>query len=202
MKNATKHADNLKSLFKKLLKEGKPEPKQAIDPLRAMVMGILSFDCSDDKAAAAIKVIDREFVDINELRVATELEVIDLIGAKYPQIEQRALMFRETLNAIFEKEHTLSLARIKSLGRKEARQALKELPEMTPFVEGYTTLYGLEEPAFPIDKGSFDLLMDNDTLEPDTSLEDAQKFVESQFKNDELYDFYFVLRRAALKRGK
>ena len=27
MKNATKHADELKSLFKKLLKEGKPEAK-------------------------------------------------------------------------------------------------------------------------------------------------------------------------------
>lgn len=202
MKNATKHADNLKSLFKKLLKDGKPEPKQAIDPLRAMVTGMLSFDCTDEKAAAALKVIDREFVDINELRVATELEVIDLIGAKYPQIETRALMFRETFNAIFEKEHTLSLTRIKSLGRKEARQALKELPEVTPFVEAYTTLYGLEEPAFPIDKSMLDVLLENDVLEPGTSLEDAQKFVESQLRNDELYDFYFVLRRAALKRGK
>ncbi len=202
MKNATKHADNLRSLFKKLLKEGKPEPKQVIDPVRAMVTGILAFDTTDARVADALKVIDRVFVDINELRVATELEVIDLIGAKYPAIEQRALMFRESLNAIFEKEHTLSLERLKTLGRKDARQVLRELPEVSPFVEAYTTLYGLDEGAVPVDQSIFDLLIENDCLEPGTSLEDAQKFVESHVKADESYDFFAVARRAALARRK
>jgi endonuclease III len=202
MKNATKHADNVRSLVKKLLKEGKPDPKQVVDPVRALVSGILTFDTTDNRCADAWKVIDREFVDINELRVATELEVIDLIGAKYPQIEQRAVMFREALNAIFEKEHTLSLERLKTLGRKEARQVLRELPEVTPYVEGYTTLYGLDEAAIPVDKTILDFLIENDCLEPDTSLEDAQKFLESQFKVDEMYDAFFVIRRSALKRGK
>ncbi len=202
MKNATKHADNVRSLVKKLLKEGKPDPKQVIDPVRALVSGILTFDTTDNRCIDAWKVIDREFVDINELRVATELEVIDLIGAKYPQIEQRAVMFRESLNAIFEKEHTLSLERLRSLGRKEARQVLRELPEVTPYVEGYVTLYGLDEAAIPVDQTILDFLISNDCLEPDTSLEDAQKFLEGQFKVDEQYDAFFVIRRAALKRGK
>lgn len=202
MKNATKHADNVRSLVKKLLKEGKPDPKQVIDPVRALVTAILIYDTTDSRVADAWKVIDREFVDINELRVATELEVIDLIGAKYPQIEQRAVMFREALNAIFEKEHTLSLERLKTLGRKEARQVLRELPEVTPFVEGYTTLFGLDEAAVPVDQIMLDFLIANDCLEADTSLEDAQKFLEGQFKVDEQYDAYFVIRRAALKRGK
>jgi endonuclease III len=202
MKNATKHADNVRSLVKKLLKEGKPDPKQVVDPVRALVSGILTFDTTDNRCTDAWKVIDREFVDINELRVATELEVIDLIGSKYPQIEQRAVMFRESLNAIFEKEHTLSLERLRSLGRKEARQVLRELPEVTPYVEAYTTLHGLDEAAIPVDKTMLDFLIENDCLEPETSIEDAQKFLEGQFKVDEQYDAYFVIRRAALKRGK
>jgi endonuclease III len=166
------------------------------------VSGILTFDTTDNRCTDAWKVIDREFVDINELRVATELEVIDLIGSKYPQIEQRAVMFRESLNAIFEKEHTLSLERLRSLGRKEARQVLRELPEVTPYVEAYTTLHGLDEAAIPVDKTMLDFLIENDCLEPETSIEDAQKFLEGQFKVDEQYDAYFVIRRAALKRGK
>jgi len=202
MKNATKHADNLRSLFKKLLKEGKPDPKQIIPPVRAMVSGILSFDATDARVADALKVIDRVFVDINELRVATELEVIDLIGAKYPAIEQRALMFKESLNAIFEKEHTLSLDRLKSLGRKDARQILRDLPEVTPYVEAYTTLFGLDEAAIPVDDSIRDLLVENDCLEPETSIEDAQKFIESHIKADECYDFFAVIRRAALARKK
>jgi endonuclease III len=202
MKNATKHADNVRSLFKKLLKEGKPDSKQVIDPVRALVTAILNFDTTDSRAIDAWKVIDREFVDINELRVATELEVIDLIGVKYPAIEQRAVMFREALNAIFEKEHTLSLERLRALSRKDARQALRELPEVTPYVEAYTTLYGLDEGAMPIDESIRKLLVENDCLEADTSLEDAQKFLENQFKVDECYDVFFVLRRAAIKKGK
>jgi endonuclease III len=202
MKNATKHADNLKSLYKKLLKEGKPEAKQTMEPLRAMVMGTLSADCPDSRAAEAMKVIDKVFVDINELRVATELEVVDLIGPRYPGIEQRALVFREMLNAIFEKEHTLNLERIKTLGRKEARAFLRELPEMTPFIEGYTTLFGLDEPAVPLDDSMLTILRDADIVEEQTTLDEAQKFVEAQVKGDECYDFYTVLRRHALKKGK
>ncbi|HEX8339865.1 MAG TPA: hypothetical protein VF624_03055 [Tepidisphaeraceae bacterium] len=202
MKNATKHADNLKSLYKKLLKEGKPEPKRPVDALRALVMGALSADVPDNRVDAAMAVIDKEFVSLNELRVATELEVISLIGDKYPDIEHRALVLREMLNHLFEKEHTLNLDRFKTLGRKEARAALRELPEITPFIEAYTMLFGFGEPAVPIDAGMLEVLVAADAVEPGTSLDDAQKFADAQVKGDDSYEFYAVLRRAALKRGK
>jgi endonuclease III len=200
MKNATKHADNLKALYKKLLKEGKPETLPQVDPLRAMVMGILASDAPDARVADAMKVIDKEFVDINELRVATELEVVDLIGPKYPDIAHRALVFREMLNAIFEKEHTLNLERIKTLGKKEVRAFLHELPEMTPFVEAYVSLFGFGHAAVPVDKSMLDVLAEADAVEPGTGLEEGQKFVESQIKGDDGHEFYAVLRRAAAKK--
>lgn len=197
MKNATKHADNLKSLHKKLLKEGKPEAKTTIEPLRALVLGILSFDASDSKAEAAMAIVDKEFVDLNELRVATELEVIQIIGPRFPGIERKAMLFREILNAIFEKEHTLSFERIKTLGKKDARVLLKELPEMTPFVEAYTLLHGLDVAAFPVDDSILESLVEADVVEEGTSLEDAQKFLEGHLKADEVFEVYSVVRRAA-----
>ena len=200
MKNATKHADNLKSLLKKLLKEGKPDPKPSLEPLRALVMGVLSYDASDHRVHQAMAIIDKEFVDLNELRVATELEVIEIIGPKYPAIEHRVVMFREILNMIFEKEHTLSFERLKSLGKKDFRAFLKDLPEMTPFVEAYTMLLGMEAAAVPIDQTTLDLLTEADVLEPETTIEDAQKFVEGHLKADEIYEFYALTRRAAARK--
>lgn len=197
MKNATKHAENLKSLIKKLTKEGKAEPKQQIDPLRALVLGILSFDAPVGKPEQVMAIIDKDFVDINELRVATELEVIEILGPKYPGIERRALMFREILNAIFEKEHTLNFDRIAGLGKKEARAALRELPDMTPFVEAYTMLYGLGASAAPVDDSILEVLSEAGAVEEGTSVEEAQKFVESHLKADELHEFYVLTRRAA-----
>ena len=202
MKNATKHADHLKSLHKKLLRDGKPEPKQTVEPLRAIVMGTLAYDASDHRVDGAMKVIDSEFVSINELRVATELEVISLIGEKYPDIEHRAMVMREMLNYLFEKEHTLTLDRIKGLARKEGRAALRELPEITPYIEAYTSLFGFDEPGVPVDKSMLAVLLDADVVEAETSLEDAQKFVEAHVKGDDCYELFVILRRAALKRGK
>ena len=78
---------------KRLTKDCKPEPRQPpLDPLKALVRGAMSFDVPDARADEAMAVIDREFVDLNELRVATELEVQELLGNKYPAIERRAMI--------------------------------------------------------------------------------------------------------------
>ena len=45
----------------------------------ALVRGAMSFDVSDHRADEAMKMIDREFVDLNELRVATDLEIAELL---------------------------------------------------------------------------------------------------------------------------
>ena len=94
MKNASKHADELKSLLKKL---GKDRPERpAMDPLVAIVRGSLSMDADDGLVDEAMAKIDSEFVDINELRVATELEVADLVGDHHPKIDEKTTIIRST----------------------------------------------------------------------------------------------------------
>ena len=74
MKNATKHAEELKSLSRKLVRDYKPADKSAQEPLWALVRGAMSYDVPDSRVEDAIKVIQREFVDLNELRVAPFLK--------------------------------------------------------------------------------------------------------------------------------
>src|SRR5438046_2839558 len=113
----------------------KPAERAPQEPLWALVRGAMSYDVPDSRVEDAIKVIQREFVDLNELRVATELEVQDLLGQRYPQIEERVKLITAALNAIFEKEHTLSLDRLKTVSRRDAREFLRRLPAMKPFAE-------------------------------------------------------------------
>lgn len=194
MKNATKHADSLKSMLKKLLKQHDVPAIQPLNPLRALVRACLCYDATDARADEAMQIIDRDFVDLNELRVATELENIEIIGPRYPEIEARVAMFTQCLNAIFAREHTLSLDRLKTLPRREARQFLRELPGITPFVEAYTTLYGLEAPAFPVDSGILAALQAEGAVEAHATPEEAQKFVEHQLKDDDCYKLFWCLR--------
>src|SRR5256714_7242326 len=150
MKNAMKHADELRSLFKKLSKE-KPQPKETLEPLKALVKGAMSYDVSDERADTAMRAINKEFVDLNELRVATDLEIQELLGTRYPDIEKRVGMITQSLNAIFEKEHTLNLERLATISKRDSRQFLRDLPTVSPFVEAYIMLFAFDGHCVPID---------------------------------------------------
>jgi endonuclease III len=197
MKNATKHAEDLRSLFRKLMKESRPEPRQPQDPLHALVRGAMSFDVTDHRADEAMKVIGQEFVDLNELRVGTELEVQALLGARYPEIVRRVTMITQALNNIFEREHTLSLDRLKTVSKRDARQFLRELPDIHPFVEAYVMLFAFEGHAVPIDGQALAYLKAQGIIEENTSLDESQRFVEHAMKAEECHDLFACLRRAA-----
>jgi endonuclease III len=201
MKNATKHAEELRSLYKKLLKEHKPEPREPMDPLKALVRGAMSFDVSDHRADEAMKAIEKEFVDLNELRVATDLEIQELLGQRYPNIEKRVAMITQSLNNIFEREHTLNLERLKTISKRDARAFLRELPDVHPFVEAYVMLYGFDGHAVPIDDQMLEFLRGEEIIDEQTNLEDSQKFVEHHVKHEESHSFFVALRAAAAEEG-
>jgi endonuclease III len=198
MKNATKHADDLKALVKKLVKEHKPEPKESMEPLKAFVRGVLSADVADARADEAVKAIEKEFVDLNELRVATELEVQELLGNRYPGIEARVTVITQALNAIFEKEHTLNLERLKTVSKKDVRQFVKDLPGVTPFVDAYVMLFGFDAPAVPVDETMASYLVREEVFDEGLPIEEVQKFIEHHIKGEDCYEVYAVLRRASL----
>ena len=199
MKNATKHAESLKSLQKRLAKEHKPSPPVKQESLKALVRGAMSYDVSDSRADEALKHIDKEFVDLNELRVATDLEIAEFLGVRYPDIERRVEIMTRTLNAIFEKEHTLNLDRLATISKRDARQFLRELaPDVAhPFVEAYVMLYAFEGHAIPVDNEILALLAEEDVVDDKATLLDAQKFLEHHVKAEECHDFFSALRKAA-----
>jgi endonuclease III len=198
MKNPGKHGDDLRQLNKRLSKDGKPERGAPLEPLDALVRGAMSYDVSDNRADDAIKMIGKEFVDLNELRVATDLEIQEMLGVRYPAIEERVAMITQCLNDIFEREHTMSLDRLKTVSKRDARQFLRELPGINPFVEAYVMLMAFDGNAFPIDQEMLNYLLEEEILEEETALAEAQKFVENQIKGEEIYDFYRLLRRAVI----
>jgi len=203
MKNATKHADALKSLYRRLMREYKPEPKQPQDALRALVSAAMSFDVPDSKAGDAMKAIEKEFVVLNELRVATDLEIQELLGVRYPQIEKRVAMITQALNNIFEREHTMNLQRLKDISRGDARNFLRELPEIHPYVEAYVMLFAFDGHCFPVDNLILEYFMDEDILDEGTSLEDAQKFVEHHLTAEQCYELFMAVRKAVtLDKGR
>ena len=67
---------------------------------------------------------------------------------------------------------------------------------MHPFVDAYVMLYAFNGHAFPLDDHTLELLRDHEIVEEETSLEDAQKFVEHHLKDEECYELFAALRKA------
>jgi hypothetical protein len=149
-----------------------------------------------------MKAIEKEFVGLNELRVATDLEIQELLGVRYPDIERRVAMITQALNNIFEREHTLNLERLKTVSRRDARQFLRELPDIHPFVEAYVMLYGFDGHTFPMDNEILGFLREEEIVEEDATLEDAQKFVEHNLKAEEMHDFFHAVRSVVFEESR
>jgi hypothetical protein len=104
-------------------------------------------------------------------------------------------MITQSLNNIFEREHTMSLDRLKTISKRDARQFLRELPEIHPFVEAYVLLFAFEGHAFPMDDEILSYLREQEVVEGDANLEDAQRFVEHHLKADECHDLFVATRK-------
>jgi hypothetical protein len=198
MKNAGKHADTLKSLLKKLSKDGKSRERPKLDPIRAIVYASLLSGASWKRVDEAIKKFEDEFVDFNELRVATELEVIDLVGEELPGIEDKAAIMRNVLHGIFDRENSYKLDRLGELKKAELRDYLRGLPMINAFVEAFVTLAAFEHNAFPVDEEMHGYLVDEECVDPDSTLDEAQSFLEQNVKGDDIWDAFCHLHDEAL----
>ena len=201
MKNIVKHVDKLKALQKRLLKDHPPADFAQLDPLPALVRGILSFDASEAKVESALKSLDKEFVDLNELRVATELELISVIGPRYPHVQRRAAMLRDSLNGIFALHDTLNLESLKPMNRRETIEAVAKIAGLTPYVEAFVMLAGFEAPAVPTDEAMLAVLRDAGAVEPDATAEEAQRFLQDKLKADEMVPLFTALRERAHQKS-
>jgi hypothetical protein len=166
------------------------------------VRAAMSYDVPDSRADDALKIIASDFVDLNEFRVATDLEIHDLLGVKYPAIEDRVAMITLSLNFIFEREHTLSLDRLRTVSKRDARQFIRDLPTIHPFVEAYVMLMALDGPAMPMDDEMLSLLREHEVVEEAATLLDAQKFIENHVKGEDIYELFVMLRRSIFKDSK
>ncbi len=147
---------------------------------RELLYSFLLWDSNSTLAHAAYRKLVEAFVDLNHLRVAMPEEVVAIIGEKYPKSEHRAARLRAVLQDIFRREHTLSLARLSTQGKREARHYLESLEGMHGFVSGRLLLFNFGTHAVPLDDRLRVMLTEEHAIDPILSISEAQHWVEHQ----------------------
>ena len=151
MKNATKHADDLKSLLKRLT-EG-TQARAAADAGAAQGAGPRRDELRRPRRPGrrGDEGTSRRSSSISTSCASPPTWKSRNCSAPLPRHRAARGDDHPVAQHIFESEHTLSLDRLNTLSKRDARQFLRELPEMHPFVEAYVMLFAFDGHAVPVD---------------------------------------------------
>jgi hypothetical protein len=134
-------------------------PTGGVEPLvHQLVYSTLLWESSHENAESCLGAIAGEVVDFNELRVCSVSEVRDMLPRSCPKRDERAARLLGGLNAVFEREHALTLAALGALPKRDARQYLDALDGVPQFVAARVLLVSLGGHAFPADERLCQLL--------------------------------------------
>ena len=171
------------------VKEHKPEPTRSRrSRCKALVRGAMSFDVADARADDAMQ-RDRAASSSTSTSCASPptWRSRSCSASRYPEIEQRVAMITQALNNIFEREHTLSLDRLKD--DQPARRAAvpPRAAGHPPVRRGVRDALRLRRPRLPDRRRRCSrTCATRRSSRTSTSLEDAQKFVEHHLKAEEM----------------
>ncbi|MCO6437811.1 MAG: hypothetical protein J5J06_12035 [Phycisphaerae bacterium] len=204
MKQGTLYAKRIKKLFESVRSSNKVDvPTEPDDPLRRLAIAILSESDGSDTAEAIVERLTSNLVGWNEVRVSTVEELLRAAGESgsatpVPYFERLV----RALQAVYDKEHNVSLDRLKSIGRREARQYLEALDGVGPYAAASVTLWSLGGHGIPVDDGILDVLRSEELVHPTADRAEVQAFLERNIPAAQAQEFSLVMRKYAAGRKK
>lgn len=198
MRGATEAAKKLRKVFSSLKSaHGKIQRPTPTDPITQLLLGIFSRNQPENKAREIVEKLRSLVVDYNELRVIPVGEMCDAIEVKTQEMWRKCEDLSRALNAIFATEHSVTVDRLKSMPRKDARAYLDQIRGLEPYTRARIRLLGFEWHAVPLDEAMWAYCQKHELVDPRASLEDAQNFLERQIDESDALDFVALLRKQA-----
>lgn len=185
----------LVSLLKKHYKETPPKEERPV--LETMLYAVCLENVSHDEAEAAYERLHESFHDLNEARVSSITELMQVFR-DLPDPELRALRVRSSLQYVFESEYNFNFDSLKKKTLEQAVKKLGKLKELSPFVRNYTLQSALGSHLVPVDErmtraAKWLGLLDN----PEETPESAAESLKSAVRKSDGPLFCVLLRRLA-----
>jgi endonuclease III len=202
MKEGTRYASRLKKAYAKL-RQSVPDPTipEPGDPIRRLAIAVLGVECGDAEANRAIDRLLTTMVDWNEVRVSNAEQVYRAIGDRIPQGLDRSRRLIDALQAIYEREHKISLDRLKSIGRREARDYLEALDGVGDYAAAAVMLWNFGGHAIPVSDPFLEALRAAELVHPHATRAEVQAFLERNINAAEAKEFCVVMRSFKVAKG-
>tara|TARA_X000001036_G_scaffold159306_1_gene151165 strand:- start:1187 stop:2071 length:885 start_codon:yes stop_codon:yes gene_type:complete len=184
VKNATEFAKKFKTFRKKLTNEDVVHSEHGA--IGEVIYAHLLWNATTKQATAAYKKMISASVDMNDLRMNHVFEMVELIGISYPQAEDRAKRLKTVLNAIYKREHNVSLDSLEGAGKRDIREYFETLSGITPFVCNRVISLNFDVSAVPVDERTLDALVTNGIVHEDADVADTAAWLGRQIKATEV----------------
>jgi len=192
VKNATDFAKKFKTFRKKLPKEEVIYSTHG--PIGELIYSHLLWNATMKQADAAYKKLLDATVDMNDLRMNHVFEMIEIIGVAYPQAEERAKRLRSVLNAIYKREHNVTLDSLEGVGKRDVREYFETLNGITLFACNRVISMSFEVAAVPVDDRTLDALISNKIVHEEVSLIETSTWLGRQVKATEVLEIHACLQ--------
>jgi endonuclease III len=148
MASVKARAEKMLSILEKAYGAPRP-PKGLDDPLDYTVYGVVGTFVSGEVCERGYRALTREFVDWNELRVATWREIGDVLEkARVADPGRKAVTLKRALMQMYSRLNKVTLDLVEDMGADEARRYVEGFSDWPPqsvgaFFYGYTGSKGI-----------------------------------------------------------
>jgi endonuclease III len=200
IKNVKACQDRLRKLLAQVPR-GKGEPADSGDSTTILVESILEADTTHKEASAAREALFHEFLDFNELRVATPREIADCWPADFPGATEKAEALRRALNSIFDRTYQMSLDFLQKVPKRDLRKQLAGIG-LGPYAAAKVMLSHFHVPAVPVDQSLLETLEIEGHVPAGATVDEVQEMLERLVGPRGAHAAHLFLRALVEKNAK
>ncbi|MBK7405230.1 MAG: hypothetical protein IPJ41_11505 [Phycisphaerales bacterium] len=159
-----------------------PPPEGVAPLIHLLLYSFMLWESCPAEAEPALGRLYAAIIDPNELRVALPEEIAGWLARRDNAALDLAARLRAVLNDIYRREHLVSIDRLASTSKREAREYLDSLEGMPAYVAARVTLLGFGGHAVATDAALILRLASAGAVENGSSTQDTERWLERQIR--------------------
>jgi endonuclease III len=185
VKNASLCAKKLNALLKKIGHVKPPEFPSPGDPIAVLVMSMLLWESTTEKAMAAYARLLEHVVDFNDLRVCMPHETMEIIGQRFPRALDRCQRLRAVLRNVYLREHAVNLDSLSETGKRDAKKYIESLEGIVPYAAARVLLLSFHTHAIPVDDQLRTQLIEAEVSDSSMEIPELSSWLASQIRAED-----------------
>ncbi len=201
MKNASAYEKKINKILRGMKTVSAPTPPKGLDAVALMIESILQADATKRQAKTAMNAIAKEYLDFNELRVSPVKDLVDCIGRNYPGVRTKTKVIVDALRGIFSRTYNVTLDHMADMTKKDLRRHLDEIG-LDTYSSACVNMFVFGGHAIPVDESLAEVLLMNEDVHPESTLEDVQSFLTRIITQKKGHSAHEAFRQYVTKHAK